>query len=207
MKNSLLFILICLTKRSWSQWNKPFIENVNDKVEIVDINIKIPESPEMQEGEEIGRLSYTGEHRVVIECKEWPYPDTPLFSVESDNVTLVQSAQTNYEDIKIQNTKFTCQFMLDIDDSTYCSSVDECVTRSVSITNVNDEPPRFDTFGSHNFSIKENTASDIVMISATDPEFDSEMKEKYTIYMKHHLANKHKMISIPLCKIPNELKS
>ena len=38
-------------------------------------------------------------------------------------------------------------------------------------------------------------------------EFDSEMKEKYTIYMKHHLANKHKMISIPLCKIPNELKS
>ena len=38
-------------------------------------------------------------------------------------------------------------------------------------------------------------------------EFDSEMKEKHTIYMKHHLANKHKMISIPLCKIPNELKS
>ena len=38
-------------------------------------------------------------------------------------------------------------------------------------------------------------------------EFDSEMKEKYSIYMKHHLANKHKMISIPLCKIPNELKS
>ena len=38
-------------------------------------------------------------------------------------------------------------------------------------------------------------------------EFDGEMKEKYTIYMKHHLANKHKMISIPLCKIPNELKS
>ena len=38
-------------------------------------------------------------------------------------------------------------------------------------------------------------------------EFDSEMKEKHTIYMKHHLANKHKMISIPICKIPNELKS
>ena len=38
-------------------------------------------------------------------------------------------------------------------------------------------------------------------------EFDSEMKEKYSIYMKHHLTNKHKMISIPLCKIPNELKS
>jgi NAD+ synthase len=42
----------------------------------------------------------------------------------------------------------------------------------------------------------------------TNPkEFNSEMKEKYTIYKKHHLANKHKMISIPVCKIPNELKS
>ena len=42
----------------------------------------------------------------------------------------------------------------------------------------------------------------------TNPkEFNSEMKEKYTIYNKHHLANKHKMVSIPVCKIPNELKS
>ena len=42
----------------------------------------------------------------------------------------------------------------------------------------------------------------------TNPkEFNSEMKEKYTIYNKHHMANKHKMISIPVCKIPNELKS
>ncbi len=38
-------------------------------------------------------------------------------------------------------------------------------------------------------------------------EFESDMKEKYTIYMEHHIANKHKMISIPVCKIPNELKS
>ena len=38
-------------------------------------------------------------------------------------------------------------------------------------------------------------------------EFESDMKEKYNIYMKHHIANKHKMISIPVCKIPNKLKS
>ena len=38
-------------------------------------------------------------------------------------------------------------------------------------------------------------------------EFNAEMKEKYTIYLKHHLANKHKMAGIPVCKIPNELKS
>ena len=38
-------------------------------------------------------------------------------------------------------------------------------------------------------------------------EFESDMKEKYSIYMKHHIANKHKMISIPVCKIPNKLKS
>ena len=38
-------------------------------------------------------------------------------------------------------------------------------------------------------------------------EFESDMKQKYNIYMKHHIANKHKMISIPVCKIPNELKS
>ena len=38
-------------------------------------------------------------------------------------------------------------------------------------------------------------------------EFEGEMKEKYIIYMKHHIANKHKMNSIPVCKIPNELKS
>jgi len=38
-------------------------------------------------------------------------------------------------------------------------------------------------------------------------DFNPEMKEKYTIYMKHHLANKHKMAGIPVCKIPNGLKS
>ena len=44
--------------------------------------------------------------------------------------------------------------------------------------------------------------------NGVNPEkFSSEMKEKYYVYKKHHLANKHKMISIPICKIPNELKS
>ncbi len=44
--------------------------------------------------------------------------------------------------------------------------------------------------------------------NGVNPEkFNKEMKEKYTVYKKHHLANKHKMISIPVCKIPNELKS
>ena len=44
--------------------------------------------------------------------------------------------------------------------------------------------------------------------NGVNPEkFNKEMKEKYTVYKKHHLANKHKMISIPICKIPNELKS
>ena len=38
-------------------------------------------------------------------------------------------------------------------------------------------------------------------------EIDDELKEKYNIYMKHHTANKHKMIGIPICKIPKELKS
>ena len=38
-------------------------------------------------------------------------------------------------------------------------------------------------------------------------EFESDMKQKYNIYKKHHIANNHKMISIPVSKIPNELKS
>ena len=38
-------------------------------------------------------------------------------------------------------------------------------------------------------------------------EFEGDMKEKYTIYMEHNIANKHKMNSIPVCKIPNRLKS
>ena len=41
-----------------------------------------------------------------------------------------------------------------------------------------------------------------------DPdEIDDELKGKYDIYIKHHTANKHKMIDIPVCKIPKELKS
>ena len=42
---------------------------------------------------------------------------------------------------------------------------------------------------------------------ANPNEIDDELKGKYDIYIKHHMANKHKMISIPICKIPKELKS
>ena len=38
-------------------------------------------------------------------------------------------------------------------------------------------------------------------------EISNELKGKYDIYIKHHMANKHKMIGIPICKIPKELKS
>ena len=38
-------------------------------------------------------------------------------------------------------------------------------------------------------------------------EIAEELKGKYDIYIKHHMANKHKMIGIPICKIPKELKS
>ena len=38
-------------------------------------------------------------------------------------------------------------------------------------------------------------------------EIADELKGKYDIYIKHHMANKHKMIGIPICKIPKELKS
>ena len=47
-----------------------------------------------------------------------------------------------------------------------------------------------------------------VLESGTNPEkIDQDLKDKYDVYIKHHKANKHKMISIPICKIPKELKS
>ena len=36
---------------------------------------------------------------------------------------------------------------------------------------------------------------------------DDKLKDIYEIYIKYHNANKHKMTSIPICKIPKELKS
>lgn len=47
-----------------------------------------------------------------------------------------------------------------------------------------------------------------VLESGTNPKnIDQDLKDKYYVYIKHHKANKHKMISIPICKIPKELKS
>ena len=47
-----------------------------------------------------------------------------------------------------------------------------------------------------------------ILENGIDPnEIDDDLKRKYAIYIKHHKANKHKMIGIPICKIPNELKS
>ena len=47
-----------------------------------------------------------------------------------------------------------------------------------------------------------------VLEKGVDPdEIAEELKGKYDIYIKHHMANKHKMIGIPICKIPKELKS
>ena len=37
-------------------------------------------------------------------------------------------------------------------------------------------------------------------------DIEKSLKNKYDVYMKHHIANKHKMIGIPICKIPDELK-
>ena len=37
--------------------------------------------------------------------------------------------------------------------------------------------------------------------------FKGKLKDIYFIYLRHHKANKHKMIDIPICKIPKELKS
>ena len=52
---------------------------------------------------------------------------------------------------------------------------------------------------------------EIVMDSlekGVSPEkFDNKTREDFNIYIKHHNANKHKMKSIPVCKIPIELKS
>ena len=47
-----------------------------------------------------------------------------------------------------------------------------------------------------------------VLESGINPKnIDQDLKDKYDVYIKHHKANKHKMISIPICKIPKELKS
>ena len=47
-----------------------------------------------------------------------------------------------------------------------------------------------------------------VLESGKNPKnIDQDLKDKYYVYIKHHKANKHKMISIPICKIPKELKS
>ena len=44
--------------------------------------------------------------------------------------------------------------------------------------------------------------------NGVSPEkFDDKTREDFNIYIKHHNANKHKMKSIPICKIPIELKS
>ena len=36
--------------------------------------------------------------------------------------------------------------------------------------------------------------------------FEDELKNIYNVYIHHHKANKHKMISIPVCKIPQEFR-
>ena len=47
-----------------------------------------------------------------------------------------------------------------------------------------------------------------ILENGIDPnEMGDDLKSKYAIYIKHHKANKHKMIGIPICKIPKELKS
>ena len=37
-------------------------------------------------------------------------------------------------------------------------------------------------------------------------DFDNELKKVFDIYTRHHNANKHKMVEIPICYIPNNLK-
>ena len=40
-----------------------------------------------------------------------------------------------------------------------------------------------------------------------NPEsFDEQVKKHYSIYKNHNQKNKHKMIEIPICKIPDKLK-
>tara|TARA_B100001113_G_C21102914_1_gene619512 strand:- start:76 stop:861 length:786 start_codon:yes stop_codon:yes gene_type:complete len=38
-------------------------------------------------------------------------------------------------------------------------------------------------------------------------EINDNLKDIYNLYIKHHKANKHKMVDIPVCKIPKEFKS
>jgi NAD+ synthase len=47
-----------------------------------------------------------------------------------------------------------------------------------------------------------------ILESGINPKnIDENLKDKYNLFAKHHSANKHKMVSIPVCKIPKRLKS
>ena len=47
-----------------------------------------------------------------------------------------------------------------------------------------------------------------ILESGINPKnIDENLKDKYNLFVKHHSANKHKMVSIPICKIPKRLKS
>tara|TARA_B100000524_G_scaffold308303_1_gene184059 strand:- start:1250 stop:2035 length:786 start_codon:yes stop_codon:yes gene_type:complete len=37
-------------------------------------------------------------------------------------------------------------------------------------------------------------------------DFDKKLKIYYDVYIKHHKANKHKMVDIPVCKIPSKFR-
>ena len=47
-----------------------------------------------------------------------------------------------------------------------------------------------------------------ILESGINPKnIDENLKDKYNLFVKHHSANKHKMVSIPICKILKRLKS
>ena len=47
---------------------------------------------------------------------------------------------------------------------------------------------------------------DILEKGINPNDISDDLKDKYNVYIKHHNANKHKMVDIPVCKIPKELK-
>ena len=47
---------------------------------------------------------------------------------------------------------------------------------------------------------------DILEKGINPNDINDDLKDKYNVYIKHHNANKHKMVDIPVCKIPKELK-
>jgi NAD+ synthase len=47
---------------------------------------------------------------------------------------------------------------------------------------------------------------DILEKGKNPNDINDDLKDKYNVYIKHHNANKHKMVDIPVCKIPKELK-